>query len=556
MAAKSAKVQTDNYIFQTSWEVCNKIGGIYTVLSTQAKSLHDIHGDNLIYVGPYFGANGNLLFKEDKKTFKDWAKAYKEETGITVKIGRWNIPGNPLALLVDFQPFSAQLNSYLYEMWDKFRVDSLKAYGDYNEAVTFGLASAKTIEHFCQYNKLTDRLNIAQFHEWTTASGLLYCKGHCPFLRTVFTTHATTVGRSICFNGKQLYEYFDKYNGDQMANELNVQAKHSLEKMAAHNADCFTTVSELTAKESEQLLEKSPSIVTPNGFESGFIPQGKEYDKARKEARATLKNVAENLIGQKISDDALFIGTSGRYEFRNKGIDIFLDALKRLSEDSNYQRETIAFILVPGWNIGPRKDLQQRMSEKNPIYTLFRRNITHDIYNVADDQLYDTIQAYSFTNEEKKTVKVILVPSYLNGDDGIFNKSYYELLIGLDMTVFASYYEPWGYTPLESAAFEIPTITTNLAGFGLWVSDTQVDITHGVAVVNRNDHNYHEAAQAIKSDIEKFATMSEKEVAQVRAKAKKIADGCAWSKFVKYYEEAFKIALQNGKKEIQKIKNK
>ena len=313
-------------------------------------------------------------------------------------------------------------------------------------------------------------------------------------------------------------------------------------------------MSELTAKESEQLLEKSPSIVTPNGFESGFIPQGKEYDKARKMARETLKNVAENLIGQKVSDDALLIGTSGRYEFRNKGIDIFLDSLKKLSENPDYHRETIVFILVPGWNIGPRKDLQQRMSERNPIYTLFRRNITHDIYNVADDQLYNTIQSYSFTNEEKKTIKVILVPSYLNGDDGIFNKSYYELLIGLDMTVFASYYEPWGYTPLESAAFGIPTITTNLAGFGLWVSDSQVDITNGVAVVNRNDHNYYEASLAIKDEMEKFAAMNAKEVEKTRAKAKKIADGCSWTKFVKYYEEAFKIALQEKKKNT-KIKN-
>ena len=132
MVAKTAKVQKDNYIFQTSWEVCNKIGGIYTVLSTQAKSLHDIHGDNLIYVGPYFGADNSLLFKEDKKAYKDWVKAYKEEAGITVKVGRWNIPGNPLALLVDFKPFYDKLNEYLYEMWDKFQVDSLKAYGDYN----------------------------------------------------------------------------------------------------------------------------------------------------------------------------------------------------------------------------------------------------------------------------------------------------------------------------------------------------------------------------------------------------------------------------------------
>lgn len=552
MVAKSTKRQINGFIFQTSWEVCNKIGGIYTVLSTQAKSLHDIHGDNLIYVGPYFGNDGNLFFKEDKKIFEEWASAYKSDAGITVKIGRWNIPGNPIAILVDFKTFYEDLNAYFYEMWDKYQVDSLNSYGDYDEAVTFGLAAAKTIEHFIQYHQQTKADNIAQFHEWTTASGLLYCKSHCPFVRTVFTTHATTTGRSICFNNKQLYEYFKLYNGDQMAGELNVQAKHSLEKKAAQNADCFTTVSELTARECEQLLEKRPDIVTPNGFESGFIPQGAKYAKAKKDARAKLKEVAENLFGQKVSNDALFIGTGGRYEFRNKGIDLFLESLKELSESQDFRRETIAFILVPGWNIGPRKDLQQRMSERKPTYTLLRKNLTHDIYNLTEDQLYGTMQAYNFDNEAGKNVKVILVPSYLNGDDGIFNKSYYDLLIGLDLTVFASYYEPWGYTPLESAAFGIPTITTDLAGFGLWVSDKQVDITNGVAVINRNDHNYLEAAHEICRNIKVLAGMDTKGFEATKKKAEEIAEGCSWTEFVKYYEEAFKIAIQPQKRNKKK----
>lgn len=552
MVAKSTKKQVSGFIFQTSWEVCNKIGGIYTVLSTQAKSLHDIHGDNLIYIGPYFGNEGNLFFKEDKKIFGEWVEAFYKDAGITVKTGRWNIPGEPIAILVDYKPFYEELNPYLYEMWDKFQVDSLNAYGDYDEAVTFGLAAAKTIEHFCHHNRLTESESIGQFHEWTTASGLLYCKSHCPFLRTVFTTHATTTGRSICFNNKQLYEYFRNYNGDQMAGELNVQAKHSLEKRAAHNADCFTTVSGLTAKECEQLLEKKPDIVTPNGFESGFIPQGAKYTKARKDARAALKKVTENLVGQKISDDALFIGTSGRYEFRNKGIDVFLESLKELSYAQDLNKETIAFVLVPGWNIGPRKDLQQRMGDRKPIYTLYRKNLTHDIYNLTEDQLYGTMQAYGFDNEAGKKVKVILVPSYLNGDDGIFNKSYYDLLIGLDLTIFASYYEPWGYTPLESAAFGIPTITTNLAGFGLWVSQKQVGIDNGVAVIDRNDHNYSEVAHEICNNIKQLAAMDAKGQEGIKKKALKIAEGCSWTEFVKYYEDAFKIARQQNKKNTRK----
>ncbi|MCQ2231999.1 MAG: glycogen/starch synthase [Paludibacteraceae bacterium] len=544
MAGKTANKGTNCYVFQTSWEVCNKIGGIYTVLSTQAKSLHDIHGDNLIYVGPYFENGGNLSFTEDDKLFSKWIKAYQKECGVTVKAGRWNVPGEPIAILIDFKPFYEQLNDYLFEMWNNFQIDSMNAYGDYNEAVTFGLASAKTIEHFCEYNKLAKGEHIAQFHEWTTGSGVLYCKSHVPYLHTVFTTHATTIGRSICFNNKQLYEYFDRYNGDQMASELNVKAKHLVEKQAAHNADCFTTVSDLTAKECAQLLEKQPDIVTPNGFEAGFIPQGAKYTKAKKEARATLKNVAENLIGHTVSDDALFIGTGGRYEYRNKGIDVFLESMRLLAINNDYTRETIVFVMVPGWNIGPRKDLQSRMEDPNAKYTLYRRNLTHDINNVDNDQLFGTMQAFHFDNDVDKNVKVILVPSYLNGDDGIFNKSYYDLLIGLDLTIFASYYEPWGYTPLESVAFSVPTITTNLAGFGLWVSDEPVGIQNGVAVINRNDHNYFEVANEIHDNVVALSEMSEKELTATRKKAKKIADGCSWNDFVKYYEEAFKIALQ------------
>lgn len=544
MAGKTANKGTNCYVFQTSWEVCNKIGGIYTVLSTQAKSLHDIHGDNLIYVGPYFENGGNLSFTEDESLFAKWAKSYQKETGVTVKVGRWNVPGEPIALLIDFRPFYENLNDFLFEMWNSFRVDSMNAYGDYNEAVTFGLAAAKTITHFCEFNKLTKGKHIAQFHEWTTGSGVLYCKNHASYLHTVFTTHATTTGRSICFNNKLLYEYFDRYNGDQMAGELNVTAKHLVEKQAAHNADCFTTVSDLTAKECAQLLEKQPDIVTPNGFEAGFIPQGAKYNQAKKEARAVLKNVAENLIGHAISDDALFIGTGGRYEYRNKGIDVFLESIRQLAINQDYTRETIAFIMVPGWNIGPRKDLQSRMEDPNAKYTLYRRNLTHEINNVNDDQLFGTMQAFHFDNDSDMNVKVILVPSYLNGDDGIFNKCYYDLLIGLDLTIFASYYEPWGYTPLESVAFSVPTITTNLAGFGLWVSSNPIDIKNGVAVINRNDHNYFEVASEIHDNIISLANMNDKELTATRKKAKKIADGCSWNDFIKYYEEAFKIALQ------------
>lgn len=538
----SKKEKTPDMVFSVSWEVCNRIGGIYTVLSMQAKALSERLNDKLIYIGPDFGVEENELFSEDKELYKEWIANCRKKTRISVKAGRWNIPGKPCVLLIDHKNVEDELNDFLFDMWKSYKVDSLNAYGDYNESVLFGYASAKVIENFQTYHKLTKKSVMAHFHEWTTGSGLLYLKMNVPSIKTLFTTHATTTGRSICFNQKALYQYFANYNGDQMAAELNVTAKHLVEKHAAHEADCFTTVSDLTATECKQLLEKQPDIVTPNGYEDDFVPSGTKYTKARKEARAILKNVAENLLGYQLDDDALFIGTSGRYEYRNKGIDLFLESLKLATNETENNKEIVAFILVPGWNIGARKDLQQKLADPNANYNLCRRFITHDIHNFDSDLIVNAIRSFRFNNEKSDKVKVILVPSYLHGNDGIFNKCYYDLLIGLDLTIFASYYEPWGYTPLESAAFGIPTITTNLAGFGLWCSTEQVDISNGVAVIHRNDTNYFEAADSIKDNIIQFASMKKKEVQECSKKALNLAKDCSWDTFISYYMDAFQIA--------------
>lgn len=537
-------MDTNNYVFEVSWEVCNKVGGIYTVLSTQAKALQAQSENKIIYIGPDLGNEGNPLFTESKTALKAWKKHASENDGLNVKVGTWNIPGKPTVILVDFKPFFAEKNDFLFELWDKFGVDSMNAYGDYDESVVFGYATAKVIESFVKYNKADNGKSLAQFHEWTTASGLLYIKSRGVNVKTLFTTHATTTGRSICFNNKLLYEYFTGYNGDQMSEELGVKSKHAIEKRAAINADCFTTVSDITAKECAQLLEKAPDIVTPNGFEADFVPKGAKYTAAREAARASLKKVAETLTGSKISDDALFVGASGRYEYRNKGLDVFIEALKLLSQNSQVKREVVAFILVPAWISGPRKDLQEKLENPKAKYQLLNNNVTHDLCNFNEDNVLNALRFFQLENGKKDKVKVVFVPSYLDGTDGIFNMSYYDVLPGLDLTVFASYYEPWGYTPLESAAFSVPTVTTDLSGFGLWVSSKPEEISNGVAVIHRTDNNTREVADSIQTEIARFAGMSAKDVKQAQKNAAAIAKKASWSEFAKYYLEAFEIALK------------
>lgn len=543
---------TPEYLFESSWEVCNKVGGIYTVLSTKAHTLQQSFKDKLIFIGPDVWANTNAPdFIEDDVLFTDWKTHAKTTDNLKVKVGRWNVPGTPPVILVDFKPFFKERDSFFYSMWESFRVDSIHAYGDYDESCIFAYAVGKVIESFYHFYKLENKKVAALFNEWMLGMGALYIQKQIPAIATLFTTHATSIGRSIAGNNKALYAYMDGYNGDQMARELNMEAKHSLEKQTALHVDCFTTVSDITARECKQLLDKAPDIVTPNGFEPNFVPAGKEYDKKRTAARRALLNVAEKLLGCPISPDAFLVSTSGRYEYRNKGIDVFIEAMNRVRTSGRLQREVVAFIMVPAWVRDARADLKEVIDKNirttSPMQMPF---VTHWLNLMEQDKVLNYITHAGFTNSAADKLKIIFVPCYLDGHDGILDKPYYDLLIGMDATVYPSYYEPWGYTPLESIAFGIPTITTNLAGFGLWAKKhvTGNNINEGVAVVNRDDFNYFEVADAITSAILTLTGKDKKEAEEIQKHSFRLAAKAEWSKFIVYYEEAFKIALEHANK--------
>lgn len=541
---KIAKKEVNlDLLFETSWEVCNKIGGIYAVLSTKANTLQTLYKDKVIFIGPdvWSDDNPSPFFTESPLLMKAWRDNTGLPDGVTVRVGRWDVPGKPIAILVKFESLYASKDQFYGEMWNRYGVDSLHAYGDYDEACAFSRAAAMVIESICNFKKAENKRVIAHFDEWTTGMGLLYTKWKLPYVATIFTTHATSIGRSICGNNKPLYDYLRGYNGDQMAAELNMQSKHSLEKAAAHAADCFTTVSDVTARECEQLLEIKP-YVTPNGFEMDFVPEKPEYDKARAEARACLLRAAEALTGKCWGDDTFIVATSGRCEYRNKGIDVYLDSLALLRNRT--QSHVLALVLVPAWVNAPREDLRSAI-ERGESSRLPDPVITHTLHNADHDPIYNRIHQLGFANDERDGMTVIYVPCYLNGNDGIFNKSYYDLLIGLDATVFPSYYEPWGYTPLESVAFGVPTVTTSLSGFGQWVRESSIPqfADSGVNVIERTDSNYGEVADSIADSLEKLLLASAKQRVKIADAARKTAASAAWSYFIKYYIDTFKTAL-------------
>lgn len=486
-----------DYIFETSWEVCNRVGGIYAVLSTRAASMQREHKDHVIFFGPDLGGTSDICFKESKTLLRGWRPE-------GVRVGRWQVPGKPIAVLLRWDKLLAEKDAIYAHMWQQYGVQSHAAYGDYDESCLFAYSVGQVAESL--YRHLGTPVTVMHCNEWQTAFTVLYIREHCPRIGTLFTTHATGIGRSIAGNGKPLYDYFDGYHGDQMAAELNMVSKHSAEKTAAHVCDCFTTVSDLTARECKQLLDKPVDIVTPNGFEHDFVPAGDAFAAARKRARKALLAYAQSCGAEATATDH-FIGTAGRLEWKNKGIDVFLASMERLGSmpataSKTKPKQILVFVMIPYLD--------------KPDYTV-------------------------------GNVRIVFIPTYLNGNDGVLNLPYYDLLIGLDATVFPSYYEPWGYTPLESIAFHVPTITTTLSGFGLWCLSQGVQtIDQGVAVIRRTDSNCDEVIQTIADTLHHYFSLKTKQIDAIRTLAASLADKADWQHFFPYYREAYAIALQHA----------
>lgn len=546
-----------DFIFEASWEVCNKVGGIYTVLSMRAKTMQERLKDQIIFIGPDCTKDAeNIYFKEDKSLFAEWVQVTNDE-GLSIKVGYWDIPGLPIAILIDYTSFFAQKNEFYGNLWQQYKVDSLHAYGDYDDSAMFSYAAAKVVESYYRHYLLNHKNVIFHANEWQTGFAALVLQYRVPEIATLFTTHATGIGRSIAGNNKPLYGYLPAYNGDQMAGELNMESKHSIEKQTALHVDCFTTVSEITALECKELLNKPVDVVLPNGFEDDFVPKGVAFTNKRRAARKHLLHIAEALTGDTLDDDTLIVSTSGRYEFRNKGIDVFIEAMNRLNHDENMQRKVVAFIEVPGWVANPRADLQERLlSGKKYETALEQPLLTHRLHNEDTDSVLGMAQYLGLNNEKENRVKLIFVPCYLDGADGIVNKSYYDIILGNDLCVYPSYYEPWGYTPLESIAFKVPCITTDLAGFGLWANGAKgkaCEIEDGVKVIHRTDDNYSEVAESIKETILSYAEMNKTTVNKCRTNAQKLSKKALWSEFFKAYETAYAKALSRRDERMSNV---
>jgi len=587
-----------DYLFEVSWEICNKVGGIYTVVKSKAAEIMKCYKENYFAIGPFFPEKVAGEFQEkvpSDKLKQVFEKLTKE--GIKCHYGSWLIKGEPNTILVDFSRFASKKDEIKTSLWQNFKIDSLNTqYFDFDEPIIWSYAVGKLIEEI--KNSFQDKKIVAQFHEWLAGAGLLYLKQNNIKVATVFTTHATILGRTMSFANENLYELFDKINPEEKAYEYGIQAKYLTEKQSASNADVFTTVSEITAIEAEHLLGKKPDILLPNGLDLKKFPT---FEEASIKHRLYRERIREFLLYYFFPyysfdlDNTLLYFLCGRYEFRAKGIDIFIKALAKLNEKLKKEKSKktiVAFFWVPGnirsiktqllesraffedikdgiddninqiknkiiYSIASKKKIIEKnifdedfMHEnKKKVLKLMKKGdptlSTHDLHDKQNDPIIKAFNEAGLLNKKEDRVKVVFYPIYLTGADSLLDLSYYECMQGSHLGVFPSYYEPWGYTPLEAAALGVSSVTTDLAGFGRYINEKSVQSKNpGIFVLKRLGKKDGEVVKELTNSFYYFSNLSKQDRIKNKMEAQRLSSLANWDVLIKNYIEAHNLAVK------------
>lgn len=531
-------------LFEVSWEVCNKVGGIYAVVSSKILEALAAFGENYFLLGPDLGNNPD--FEETDEPCWQELRQETDRRNLSCRFGRWNIPGRPKVILVGYRDRYDQ-SQLLFSLWNRYGVDSISGGWDYVEPVMFSTACGEVIEAACKALHIpADGPALAHFHEWMCGGGLLYLKTNAPYVGTVFTTHATMLGRSMAGSGFDIYKQMHQINPKHEAGAYNITAKCSMETASAREADCFTTVSRITADEAGVFLGRTPDVLTLNGLDLRVIS---DYSRDRSLAAASRQRLLEaagRLLRRRLPEDTRIFLVSGRYEYHNKGIDVFLDALGMVNTAlSQSQSNVLALCAVMGGHSGVNADAVSGDPAKLPGQGGFWIS-SHHVYNQPNDPILNACQRLGLDNRPENHVQVIFDPALLDGKDGFLNMRYEEVLAACDLGVFPSWYEPWGYTPQESAAHAVPTVTTDLSGFGMWVRSSQRD-KNGVTIICRRQTSYDETAASLRDVLLQYASLPEEQMQEHRHMVRHVAEGCSWEQFFPYYVQAYGLALDKAR---------
>jgi glycogen(starch) synthase len=583
-------------LFEIAWEVCWQLGGIYTVLRTKIEQMLRRWGDRYILIGPYNPQTAAMEFEETAPDgIVRTALAALSELGLSWHYGRWLVPGRPRVILLDYRSRFPSLDRDKYLLWKDHGISTKSDDGEVNEVVAFGFSVTEFFRGLTA--AASGRPVVAHFHEWMAGVAVpRIAHEHIP-VQTVFTTHATLLGRYLASDSPEFYDHLPFINPDAEASKYLIHSRFAIERAAAHSATVFTTVSEVTGTEAEKLLGRRPEVILPNGLNIHRFAALHEFQNLHREYKEVIHEFVMGHFFPAYNfdlDRTIYIFTSGRYEYRNKGMDLFIEALSQVNQRLRgvADRPTIvAFIItkapVRNINVGVlqnRTMFEELESACNQVVQLMGKRlfhvaahgrlptmgdlmdddsmvrlkqtihawrhgrqptiVTHDLWDDANDPVLRHLRHRWLFNAPDDPVKVIFHPQFISPTGPLINLDYDQFVRGCHMGVFPSYYEPWGYTPMESVALGVPAVTTDLSGFGAYVERHIYDHeAHGIRVLTRRARPMGQTVNDLADHIIQFASLSRRQRIELRNKVERLGERFDWSILVSFYHQAHDLAL-------------
>lgn len=594
-----AKAQ-NRWVFEISWEAANKVGGIYTVIRSKAEVSVEELGDQYCLIGPLNpkAVSTEVEVTEPTGPIATAVESFKAQ-GIKFVYGRWLIDGYPQVLLIDISSAFSRLSDWRTDTWSKCGIGIPQDDSESNDAVLFGYLVSWFLEEFvrCARQEQRPPYVVAQFHEWMTGIGLLQCRMKNLDVATVFTTHATLLGRYLCAGMVDFYNNLADFDLDKEAGDRGIYHRYCIERAATHIAHIFTTVSEITALEAQFLLRRKAEVITPNGLNVKRYAAHHEFQNRHALAKEKIHNfVRGHFYGHYDFDleKTLYFFIAGRYEFTNKGADLFIESLARLNHKlkmANSDHTVVAFIIFPAKtknfnvdslqgqavakqlkdvcdeiqkNIGARlyetclsgvlpksEDLLQPedlIRLKRGIYSTQKAALppicTHNMEEDSTDDVLSSFRRCQLFNNRHDKVKVVFHPEFLSSTSPLIPMDYEEFVRGCHLGVFPSYYEPWGYTPAECTLMGIPSVTTNLSGFGCFIQEHVDDpMTYGIYIVERKFKGVEGSVEQLTQYMYEFCNLDRRQRIIQRNRTERLSDLLDWKNLGSYYTRARREAL-------------
>ncbi len=591
-------------LLEIAWEVCNQVGGIYTVIRSKVPAMVEKWDDNYVCLGPYFPQKAAIEFEpitDADETEIGQTVRKMRQAGYRVEYGHWLITGRPRIVLFDISSVQEQLNRIKYDLWDHYQISTLGVEDLVNQTIAFGEMVRQFITLLA--NDHSRRVEIAaHFHEWMASSGLPDLRRDNVRVATTFTTHATMLGRYLAQNEPNFYARLDEFDWLIEARKYGIETQATIERISAQQAHVFTTVSDVTARECEVFLGRNTDLILPNGLNVTRFTAVHEFQNLHVKFKENIHEFVMGHFFQSYSfslEKTLYFFTSGRFEYVNKGYDLTLEALARLNyrmKQANMDMTVVMFMVTkqPFTSMNPDvlhsralldeiretvENIQQQVGEKlfqaaasskdstlpnlnefvDEYWQLrLRRTVqswktkrmppylTHNL--VQPDAMTQFIEKAGLTNHEEDRVKIVYHPDFIASTNPLFGLDYGQFVRGCHLGVFPSYYEPWGYTPLECVVRGIPTVTSDQSGFGDFIMQIMRDYENrGIYVVNRRTQSFNEAADQLANILFRFVKMSQRDRITQRNRVESIAEVFDWTNLRSYYDTAHDLALKRIK---------